>query len=329
MAKEEGQMPGAKKILLSQNDAATLRLLSGALASPHWQLEIAQGTADALRLVKQQPYDLVVTSIQSEGADDVDLLRRMRRVRPHLKLIVLTAGSTPNAVIDSLREHAFSYFSQPISSRGVAEMVNEALDSPGWDDGIEVLSALPKWVTLRVQCRTLTADRLLQFLREMATDLPSQEIDNIATAFREILMNAMEHGAGLDPSKRIYVSYVRTSQMIIYYVRDPGEGFSFNTLPQAAISNPPDNPGHHLAWRVEHGMRPGGFGMLFARELVDELIYNEKGNEVLLVKYLAGDRPGESSQESNEEGMGTVAVVARHGAIPSANTSQALSRTHK
>ena len=33
-------------------------------------------------------------------------------------------------------------------------------------------------------------------------------------------------------------------------------------------------------------MRPGGYGILLAQKLVDELIYNEDGNEVLLVKYL-------------------------------------------
>jgi hypothetical protein len=33
-------------------------------------------------------------------------------------------------------------------------------------------------------------------------------------------------------------------------------------------------------------LRPGGFGVLLARHLVDELIYGEKGNEVLLLKYL-------------------------------------------
>ena len=35
-------------------------------------------------------------------------------------------------------------------------------------------------------------------------------------------------------------------------------------------------------------MRPGGYGVMLAKHLVDELIYGEKGNEVLLVKYLPG-----------------------------------------
>jgi len=45
--------------------------------------------------------------------------------------------------------------------------------------------------------------------------------------------------------------------------------------------------------REEKGLRPGGFGMLLAKKFVDELIYNEKGNEVLLVKYL--DRQAKSA----------------------------------
>ncbi len=35
-----------------------------------------------------------------------------------------------------------------------------------------------------------------------------------------------------------------------------------------------------------NGLRPGGFGMLIVRQIVDELVYNERGNEVLLIKHL-------------------------------------------
>ena len=39
--------------------------------------------------------------------------------------------------------------------------------------------------------------------------------------------------------------------------------------------------------RAEAGLRPGGFGMLIARQVVDEVAYNERGNEVLLIKHLS------------------------------------------
>jgi anti-sigma regulatory factor (Ser/Thr protein kinase) len=41
-----------------------------------------------------------------------------------------------------------------------------------------------------------------------------------------------------------------------------------------------------VAERESRGLRPGGFGILMAKQLVDELLFNEQGNEAILVKYL-------------------------------------------
>jgi anti-sigma regulatory factor (Ser/Thr protein kinase) len=46
-----------------------------------------------------------------------------------------------------------------------------------------------------------------------------------------------------------------------------------------------------VAVREEQGLRSGGFGILLAMKLVDELIYDEKGNDVVLVKYLDPPTP--------------------------------------
>jgi len=69
-------------------------------------------------------------------------------------------------------------------------------------------------------------------------------------------------------------------------VKDPGEGFLLEEIKHAAICNPPDEPLQHLAYRDASGLRPGGFGVLIARHLVDEVIYSERGNDVVLIKYL-------------------------------------------
>ena len=49
-------------------------------------------------------------------------------------------------------------------------------------------------------------------------------------------------------------------------------------------------PDEFAAWhdqvREEMGLRPGGLGLVMTRAMVDEVIYNEKRNEVVLVKYL-------------------------------------------
>jgi anti-sigma regulatory factor (Ser/Thr protein kinase) len=80
--------------------------------------------------------------------------------------------------------------------------------------------------------------------------------------------------------------------MVKCRISDPGEGFTLDEIPHAAIANPVDDPVRHLEYRDAQGMRPGGFGVLLAQRLVDQLVYNEQGNEVVLIKYLdLGTRP--------------------------------------
>jgi len=104
------------------------------------------------------------------------------------------------------------------------------------------------------------------------------------------LLNAMEHGAKFQADQYVQISYVRARNMVLCRVKDPGEGFTLDEIQHAAVANPHGDPIRHAAYRQERGMRPGGYGILLAQKLVDELIYNEDGNEVLLVKYL--DRGG-------------------------------------
>lgn len=261
------------------------QLLADLFDPKEWKVLSARDNQDALRLAREHSYDLIITGERTSCKEDVELLRRLRLVRPHTRLIILTDEFTPGDVLNSIREHAFSYFSRPFSVERLAEIIRGALNEPCWDDGIEVLSATPNWVRLSVRCDILTANRLIQFYRE-ASDLPDAETEEVAAAFREILLNAIEHGAGSNPSHFVEVGYVRTRHMILCRVKDPGSGFSFDELKHSAVANPPDNPFQHMSEREALGMRPGGFGILMARKLVDELFYNEKGNEVLLIKYL-------------------------------------------
>ena len=108
----------------------------------------------------------------------------------------------------------------------------------------------------------------------------------IGQAFHELLMNAIEWGGGLDPERHVRISYLRARRMLLYRISDPGRGFSFDALPHAAIGHAEGAPIEHVGVREEMGLRPGGFGLLMTRALVDELIYNQAQNEVVFIKYL-------------------------------------------
>ena len=279
------KMPDAR-ILVVDDDPDIHVLLATTLKEVGLHMDSAFNGLEGLKRLEAGPYDLVLTDVLMPGLDGLELLTRIQEKYPSIPVLVMTAQNTPDNLICSIREKAFSYFSKPFSSAAVIEMVSRALESPPERDDIEVLSARPGWIALRLRCKLDVANRLLQFLRELPFEVPAEEQDDIATAFRELLVNAMEHGGHLDPRQRIEVVYIRLKQAILYYIRDPGKGFSFDDLAHAAVSGTPENPFGHVEVRSQAGMRPGGFGIFMTRQIADELVYNEKGNEVLLVKYL-------------------------------------------
>jgi CheY-like chemotaxis protein/anti-sigma regulatory factor (Ser/Thr protein kinase) len=279
-------MAVAQRILIAGDDPDMHRLLLAALQAPGRRIDSVHGGQEALDHLVSASYDLILADVNKPGPDGLSLLQRVRELCPAAKVLVLTGDNTPENVIHSIRDQAFAYFSKPFAVGAVADMVSRALRSAPHHDDIQVVSARPNWLSLRVRCKMEAADRLVQFMRELAQDLPQGERENIASAFREILVNAIEHGGRSDPEKKVAITYVRTARAIIYYVRDPGPGFSFDELPHAAVCNPADAPFEHSDIRERLGMRPGGFGILLAQHMVDELIYSEAGNEALLIKYL-------------------------------------------
>jgi anti-sigma regulatory factor (Ser/Thr protein kinase)/CheY-like chemotaxis protein len=276
-----------KTALAVDSGAEINQLLDSVLTSEDWSIQRVPDNQAVLRLVEAKPFDLIVTASKTRAPEDIQLLQQIRSVRPHTRLIILTDQWTAGDVIAAMREHAFSYFSGPFEHAALAEMVREAMDSPCWDDGIEILTATPEWVQLMTRCDVGTANRLVQFLRGVKDpSIPEDDRESIISAFREILLNAMEHGGNFDPSQYVEISFVHARRVIACRVKDSGEGFSPQELRHAALNSPAGDLFSHVAVREAQGLRPGGFGLLLAKKLVDELIYNEKGNEVLLIKYL-------------------------------------------
>jgi anti-sigma regulatory factor (Ser/Thr protein kinase) len=135
-------------------------------------------------------------------------------------------------------------------------------------------------------CSLEVGERVREFVMQLDASLPDAVRESVAQAFGELLSNAIEWGGNLDPGRTVRISCLRTRRMLLYRIADPGEGFDISGLAHAAISNPDDDPLAHDRVRQEMGLRPGGLGLAMTRAFVDDVIYNEKRNEVVLVKYL-------------------------------------------
>ena len=264
-------------------------LLAALRASPLLEghvIEVARGETDALRQLRRRAFDVLVTAPDTLLEEDAAILDEVRIARPGVRIILLGPTATPEQVIVALRERVFACFSSPFDASEIADMVARAAEAEQWKDGIRVVSATPDWISVLVNCRLLSAERLVNFLTELRSDVPEKPLDDFMFAFREVLLNAMEHGGGFDPDQVVDVTAVRTERTMVFYLRDPGPGFDFGALPHAAVTRP-DDPLAVAEAREGSGLRPGGFGLLIARQVVDEMIHSERGNEVILIKHLA------------------------------------------
>lgn len=241
------------------------------------------GEADAARWLRRSAFDVMLTSPWSPAPRDLAMIQEAREQQPGIRAVMLAPDLTPDEIIQAMRSEVYACFATPVSSDELRTAILNALAADQWKNGIEVVSALPNWITLRVACRRVTADRLTIFINELAHGISKVDREDLSTAFREVLLNAMEHGAGFDPSKVIEVAAIRTQRTVVYYFKDPGPGFDPKS-PQLVATE--DDAISHLAERASKGQRPGGFGMLLTSRLVDEVHYNERGNEVFLVKHL-------------------------------------------
>jgi anti-sigma regulatory factor (Ser/Thr protein kinase)/ActR/RegA family two-component response regulator len=274
-----------RALIIGKDSPLTAALQASDLLRGH-ELERCGGDVEAVCEVRARAFDVAVTNPSTSITEDLALAAELGRARPGIRIIALSPAATHDDLIAALKAHVFACFTPPFDANEIAGMMRAALDASAWQDGIEVVSGLPHWCTLRVSSHLLTADRLVRFMTEHLTMIDEKDRDLLIAAFREMLLNAMEHGAGFDAEKVVEVTAARTARAIVYHFRDPGGGFDRRALAHAANAPTPEDVVASAMHRAELGMRPGGFGMLIARQVADELVYNERGNELLLIKHL-------------------------------------------
>lgn len=279
-------IPALRRILLIGDSGRLVRALASDPGLHDVAFERTAGAADTLRRVRALPCDLVITDRATPIAEDLALVEELRLLRPGVPVIAVAPDATPKDVIEAMRARVLACFVEPIDEHDLTAMVRRALEATDWQRGIEVCSARPGWISVRANCRLLSAERLVSFFSTLGASLPGDWREEALMAFREVLLNAMEHGGGFDPDKAVEVSAVRTQRALVFYVRDPGRGFRPESMAHAAVGHPGDEPLAHLDVRAEQGLRPGGFGLLIVRQIVDEVLFSEAGNEVLLIKHL-------------------------------------------
>ncbi len=114
------------RVLFVDDEVDFLEAMNAALARRKIDVLIATDAANALRLLAENPIDVVVTDVRMPGIDGLELLARLKLLKPLTEVILLTGHPTAEAAVEALRQGAFDFLAKPQSIDLLVSRIREA-----------------------------------------------------------------------------------------------------------------------------------------------------------------------------------------------------------
>ncbi len=289
--------------VLVVDDSPLQRKAAGTLIERDESLEVtyAAGGEEALAAMATRLPDLVLTDLTMPGVDGLELVAAVRRLHPQIPVVLMTASGNEEMAVAALQGGAASYIPKTVLDRDLVKTLHSVLEVSHENRSRALLmrSMTHSEAVFVLGNNPALIGPLVNYLQQSlsAMGLCSEaETTRVGVALDEALVNALHHGnLEVDSSmrrddldgyhrliaerrqqspykeRRIWVSAVLDRDRATFVVRDEGSGFDPDTLPD------PTDPAN-LA-------RPHGRGVLLIRTFMDEVIYNDVGNEVTLITY--------------------------------------------
>ncbi len=125
------------RILLVDDDASLVRLLTIRLESEGFQVSAALSGADALQQLRTQPADLLLTDLRMDDLDGMGLFKEVQKLNPSLPVIIMTAHGTIPDAVQAAQQGVFGFLTKPLDKEQLLETLSSALQQSrqsGHDD---------------------------------------------------------------------------------------------------------------------------------------------------------------------------------------------------
>ena len=289
------------KILIVDDSALDRRLVSGLLEKiPEVQVSLAVDGLDALAKIQKDVPDVVLTDLDMPNLDGLELVSRLKDSLPAVPVVLMTAAGSEEVAVKGLQAGAASYVSKKNLSNELwntlAHVLRVSLERR---NQARVLNRLQLWeseFSIENDLELITA--LSSYLMQSFIGLQlcsSAEQLRVGVALDEALLNAYFHGNMEVSSKLRETNYheffdlaARRSKQSPYQERRIRVSAKYSPL-QASFKICDDGPGFDIASLPDprdpqYLDRPHGRGLLLMRTFLDEVHYNDRGNEVTLIK---------------------------------------------
>src|ERR1700735_3809988 len=117
-------------ILVADDDRAIRTLLAQALGRLGHDVRTTSKAATLWRWVSDGEGDLVITDVVMPDENGLDLVPRIKKLRPELRIVVMSAQNTLLTAVKATERGAFEYLPKPFDLRELVNVVERALSSP-------------------------------------------------------------------------------------------------------------------------------------------------------------------------------------------------------
>jgi CheY-like chemotaxis protein/anti-sigma regulatory factor (Ser/Thr protein kinase) len=297
-------------IVLVVDDSPMDRLVVGRLLEkekdPDWVVEFAESGDQALEFMEDVTPDVVVTDLILPGMDGLQLTEAVRTQFPQVPVILITGQGSETLAVEALDRGAASYVPKGQMADNLLDTVKQVLSVSRADSNRQRLTQclLRSHITLLLDNDASLIPPLVDLVQQMLSDVQfcdTTDRVHLGIALEEALLNALFHGSlALNAEqvqqaraefsegttseliahrrerppfcdRRIYVDLQVSPSEARFLIRDEGTGFIRAGMPERG-----DPRGLQ---------RGGGRGLVLMRNFMDEVLFNEAGNEVTLVKH--------------------------------------------
>ena len=245
---------------------------------------VAENGERGLELARRHDPEVVVLDLMLPDISGFDVCRRLRSDRATMltPVVMLTALGDADNRRHGFRVGANAYVTKPY---GIQDLFDAIAAARAWRAEME-RGALQGEIHVELNSELTLLQDLNDFLMNLCQSTPftNEQVMQLRQAVLEMAQNAIEWGNRHQSDRLVKIHYRLYEDRIEIIIRDQGAGFDISNLPHAAND---DDPFSHLDVRDKLGLRAGGFGLMICKGMVDELRYNDAGNEVTLIKLFA------------------------------------------
>ena len=292
-------------VLVVDDSAADRALAQHLLEKQSWNVLQAEHGRAALDRMAAGEVDLVLTDLVMPEMDGLAFVERAAADHPLVPVVLMTARGSEEIAVKALEAGASSYVPKKLLARDLIEVVERILETSRERRSYNRLLGRLQSASFVLENDLGLITSLVSYLTGILRDsgmFNETDCHGVSTALDEALTNAYFHG-NLDVSseirehdprgyrrlaeerrqvapyrdRRITVRVALSEDDVRFVIADEGQGFDVDAVPDPTLP--------------ENLIQPSGRGIFLMRTFLDEVRYNDLGNEVTLLKRRPAPQP--------------------------------------